>query len=115
MTKPYPEGTVFVSTPLPPGSKVQPEGAGAGFAPVYVPYGNGAAWVAPGYGNVQPAGGGPRVIVGPDGSVLVEVTELPPPAGTAPIPAASGPDPVEPKSGAGLLAIAALLALLFAS
>jgi hypothetical protein len=113
MTKPYPEGTVFVSTT--PAVKNQPT-EGAGFAPVYVPFQGGGAWTAPGYATVQPAGGGPRVVVDPSGNVLVEVMETPPLPGTAPAPIAMGPTPEDDSKdgGAGLLAVAALLALLFA-
>lgn len=102
---------MFAAAPTAPGTKEQLPGAG--YAPVYVPYSTGGGWVAPGYGLVQPAGGGPRVMVGPDGSVLDEVTETPPLPGTAPAPLAVKPaDSGEGGVSGALLGVLALLALL---
>lgn len=100
---------MFVATPTVPGTKEQP--AGAGYAPVYVPYPTGGAWVAPGYGAVQPAWGGPRVVVGPDGSVLVEIAETPPM--NAPIPVTAPQSEESGNKSGGLLMLAALAAFFF--
>lgn len=111
MTKPLPPGSVVVTTPTIPGTK-DPMYEGAGYAPVYIPYPTGGAWTAPGYSTVQPAWGGPRVVVSPEGDVLVEVMEAPP-LTPAPLPQQSAPEG-EQKSGGALLFAAALAALLFA-
>lgn len=109
MSKPYPEGTVFVSTTT-GGKGADDANAGAGYAPVYVPY-QGSPWTAPGYGIVQPAAGGPRVIVTPDGNVLVEVTETPPPYAPPTMQQQPPQQPQEKSSGMLVLAILAALFL----
>lgn len=113
MSKPYPEGTVFVSTTTGGGKGPDDPNAGAGYAPVYVPYPGGNAWTAPGYGLVQPAAGGSRVIVTPDGNVLVEVTETPPPY--APPTMQQQPSQQQPQEKSSGMLVLAILAALFLS